>query len=81
MADAAQIMALELGVRFLADYLRGDSYFRLGPADPRDLNKTRALVQFCVFERLRRNAASLTRSIEQEAIHARDRRLRPPICR
>jgi len=24
-------MALELGVRFLTDYLRGDSYFMLGP--------------------------------------------------
>jgi len=81
MADAAQIMALELGVRFLADYLRGDSYFRLGPADPRDLNKTRALVQFCVFERLRRNAASWMRYIEEQASCARDRRLRPPICR
>jgi N-acetylhexosamine 1-kinase len=59
MADAAQIMALELGVRFLADYLRGDSYFRLSDSDPRDLNKTRALVQFCVFENLRKQAASM----------------------
>ena len=56
MVDAPQIMALELGVRFLADYLRGDSYFQLRTGDPPDLNKTRAMVQFCLFERLRSKA-------------------------
>ncbi|MBI2297378.1 MAG: phosphotransferase [Armatimonadetes bacterium] len=53
MPEAVEIIALELGVRFLADYLRGDSYFVLGPTDPRDLNKVRALVQLTLFERLR----------------------------
>jgi hypothetical protein len=57
LMDAVQILALELGVRFLADYLRGDSYFRLGPSDPPDLNKTRAMVQFRLFESLRAKAA------------------------
>jgi hypothetical protein len=52
MVDAARIMALELGVRFLADYLRGDTYFRLGGKDPGDLNRIRAAVQFSVFQRL-----------------------------
>lgn len=52
MVDAVQIIALELGTRFLADYLRGDSYFKLGPADPPDLNKTRAMVQLTLFKRL-----------------------------
>jgi len=52
MIEAAQIMSLELGIRFLADYIRGDNYFRLSAADPPDLNKTRALVQFAVFEKL-----------------------------
>jgi hypothetical protein len=65
MAYAPQIMALELGVRFLTDYLRGDSYFMLGPADPPDLNKTRALVQFRLFEKLRMNADLLKRCIEE----------------
>jgi N-acetylhexosamine 1-kinase len=65
MTDAAQIMALELGVRFLTDYLRGDSYFKLNPKDPRDLNKTRALVQFCVFEGLRKNAGEVKHYIEE----------------
>jgi hypothetical protein len=62
MAEAPQIMALELGVRFLADYLRGDSYFKLMPGEPLDLNKTRALVQFRLFERLR-SQADATRQI------------------
>jgi len=62
MAEAPQIMALELGVRFLADYLRGDSYFKLMPGEPLDLNKTRALVQFRLFERLR-GQADATRQI------------------
>jgi N-acetylhexosamine 1-kinase len=56
MVDAAEIMALELGVRFLADYLRGDVYFRLKPGDPQDLNKVRAMVQFSLFKRLRAHA-------------------------
>ena len=28
MPRAVQVIALELGVRFLADYLRGDTYFK-----------------------------------------------------
>jgi hypothetical protein len=65
MADAPQIMALELGVRFLADYLRGDNYFTVGLQDPPELNKTRAMVQFCVFEKLRQNADFMKECISQ----------------
>jgi hypothetical protein len=64
MVDAAQIMALELGVRFLADYLRGDLYFQLRPGEPQDLNKIRALVQFRLFERLRNKADDLQQAIQ-----------------
>jgi hypothetical protein len=53
MVDAVEIIALELGLRFLADHLRGDSYFKLGPADPSDLNKIRAAVQLTLFGKLR----------------------------
>jgi len=53
MADAPQIIALELGLRFLTDYLRGDSYFKLGPADPPDLNRARAMAQLTLFLRFR----------------------------
>lgn len=53
MPVAVELLALELGVRFMMDYLRGDSYFLLGQADRRDLNKTRGMVQLTLFERLR----------------------------
>jgi N-acetylhexosamine 1-kinase len=56
MVDAVKILALELGIRFLADYLRGDSYFGLGPTDLPDLNKRRAMVQLTLFERLQKKA-------------------------
>jgi hypothetical protein len=56
MADAPQIIALELGLRFLTDYLRGDSYFKLGQADPPNLNRVRAMAQLALFRRLREHA-------------------------
>ena len=65
MTDAVEIIALELGLRFLADHLRGDSYFRLGPADPPDLNRTRAMVQLTLFERLRAKSAEAKRCIAE----------------
>ena len=64
MTDAVEIIALELGLRFLMDHLRGDSYFRLGLADPSDLNKTRAMVQLTLFERLRARAGEAKKCIE-----------------
>ena len=63
MVDAPQILALELGLRFLADYLRGDSYFKLGPADPPDLNRVRALAQLTLFRTLRERADEAGRFI------------------
>jgi hypothetical protein len=69
MVDAVQIIALELGVRFLADHLRGDSYFKLSLTDPPDLNKVRAMVQLELFEKLERKAESARGCI---------RRLAPP---
>jgi len=64
MVDAARIMALELGVRFLSDYVRGDTYFRLSAGDPADLNRIRAAVQFSIFQRLGGRAAEAKRYIE-----------------
>lgn len=64
MADAPQIIALELGLRFLLDYLRGDSYFKLGPADPPDLNRARAAVQLSLFLRLRDRAGEIRGFVE-----------------
>jgi Phosphotransferase enzyme family len=52
MVPAVQAIALELGLRFLTDYLKGDTYFKLGEGDPDDLNKTRAMVQLTLYRRL-----------------------------
>ncbi len=52
MVFAVQAITLELGLRFLTDYLRGDTYFQLGPNDPADLNKVRAIVQLTLYKRL-----------------------------
>lgn len=52
MVPAIQAIALELGLRFLTDYLRGDTYFQLGASDPEDLNKVRAMVQLTLYRRL-----------------------------
>jgi hypothetical protein len=65
MVSAVEILALELGVRFLADFLRGDNYFGLGPTDLPDLNKRRAMVQLTLFERLQEKAPQLLHTIDQ----------------
>ncbi len=68
MPVSVPAIALELGVRFLADYLRGDNYFQLAEGDPPDLNRTRALVQLTLFQRL------LDFAPQAEAMMARYRR-------
>jgi len=67
MADAVQVVALELGVRFLSDYLRGDSYFKLGLTDPPDTNKYRAMVQLNLFRMLKSCADEARRRIARLA--------------
>jgi hypothetical protein len=64
MTDAVEIISLELGLRFLTDYLRGNSYFRLTPTDSPDLNKIRGLVQLRLFEELRRK-----QDVTRECVH------------
>jgi hypothetical protein len=76
MADAPQIIALELGLRFLTDYLRGDSYFKLGPADPPDLNRARAMAQLSLFRRLRERADEAADFIAR--LHEEFRATSPP---
>jgi N-acetylhexosamine 1-kinase len=70
MVDAVQILALELGVRFLADFIRGDSYFKLGPTDLPNLNKRRAMVQLTLFERLLEQSGHLQQVVRK---HWRER--------
>lgn len=65
MPEAVQVIALELGLRFLTDYLRGDSYFKLSATDPPDLNRTRGLAQLTLFERLREREAETRACIDR----------------
>jgi N-acetylhexosamine 1-kinase len=65
MVEAVEVISLELGVRFLTDHLRGDTYFKLSPADPRDLNRVRGLVQLKLFERLRQKSDAARQCIER----------------
>jgi hypothetical protein len=51
MVDAVISITLELGARFLADYLRGDTYFGVTEGH-RDLNLTRAAVQLSLAQSL-----------------------------
>ena len=51
MVDAVISITLELGARFLTDYLRGDTYFGVAE-DHRDLNLTRAAVQLTLAQAL-----------------------------
>lgn len=65
MHDAVRTIALELGVRFLSDYLRGDSYFLVGPADPPDINLIRARVQLTLYQRLTERAEEAEEVLSQ----------------
>lgn len=65
MVSSIQAITLELGLRFLTDYLRGDTYFRLAESDPADLNKTRALVQLTLYQRLSLFAEGAEKIISQ----------------
>jgi len=63
MVFAVQAITLELGLRFLTDYLRGDTYFRLSADDPADLNKVRAMVQLTLYLRLKEFAPEAERRL------------------
>ena len=47
LPKSVEVLTFELGIRFLADYLRGDNYFKIGYPDH---NLHRARVQFKLLE-------------------------------
>jgi Ser/Thr protein kinase RdoA (MazF antagonist) len=61
--DSIRLVAYELGVRFFADYLEGDVYFKV---KDREHNLRRALVQFRLVESIESQAQAL-RAIIREA--------------
>jgi Ser/Thr protein kinase RdoA (MazF antagonist) len=61
---ACRLMAYELGMRFLADYLDGDVYFRIDRADH---NLERARVQLELMEAMERQEGSMRRLVTRLA--------------
>jgi Ser/Thr protein kinase RdoA (MazF antagonist) len=59
---SVKVIAFELGIRFLADYLDGDRYFKITYPDH---NLHRARVQFKLLESIEATEASMSSFIEQ----------------
>ena len=57
---AGQVIAFELGLRFLSDFLAGDTYFKTQRAGE---NLDRCRVQFKLFESMRRQESSMSKLV------------------
>jgi Ser/Thr protein kinase RdoA (MazF antagonist) len=57
---AGQVIAFELGLRFLTDFLAGDTYFKVQRAGE---NLDRCRAQFKLFESIRRQEAAMSRLV------------------
>ncbi len=57
---SGQVIALELGLRFLADFLSGDAYFKTRRAGE---NLDRCRAQFKLFESIRRQESAMSRLV------------------
>ena len=61
--DAIRLLAFELGLRFLSDYLEGNVYFK---ANHKEHNLTRALVQFKLTESIESQAKDIRAIIKEQ---------------
>lgn len=61
---SVKVITFELGLRFLADYLRGDTYFKIRYPDH---NLHRARVQFNLLTSIEKNEARLTELVAHSA--------------
>jgi hypothetical protein len=59
---SVQVITFELGLRFLADYLRGDSYFKINYPSH---NLHRAQVQFRLLESIEKAQQRMTSCIKR----------------
>ena len=57
---SGQLIAFELGLRFLTDFLSGDTYFKVTHAGE---NLDRCRVQFKLFESMRRQESSMSKLV------------------
>jgi len=62
MAFSAKLIAYELGIRFLADYLNGDPYFKTS-REGQNLDRCRA--QFALARDIERKEEVMSRLVEQ----------------
>jgi Ser/Thr protein kinase RdoA (MazF antagonist) len=62
LARAGQVVALELGIRFLKDYLEGDRYFKV---ERPGQNLDRCRRQFALLLDLERNEGAMARAVER----------------
>jgi Ser/Thr protein kinase RdoA (MazF antagonist) len=58
---AGQVITFELGLRFLADFLAGDAYFKVSREGE---NLDRCRVQFKLFESIRRQESAMNRLVQ-----------------
>ncbi len=64
LAEAGRVITLEQGIRFLTDYLEGDTYFKVRRAEQ---NMDRARAQFRLVESLEGQTAAIERVLEAAA--------------
>ena len=59
---AIQILPLELGIRYLTDYLNGDVYFHIVNSED---NHNRAKIQFALAEDIKKNMDDISRIVKE----------------
>lgn len=65
MPISPEILAYELGIRFLTDYLQNDKYFKIDSNRPNH-NLERAISQFTIAEKFKKERAKIAKIINDE---------------
>jgi len=73
---APKILALELAMRFITDYLNGDEYFKLKEGQPADFNLTRGLVQLHLAEDMNSKEEEMKEIVEKIVEEIKDKKLK-----
>jgi len=73
---APKILALELAMRFITDYLNGDEYFKLKEGQPADFNLTRGLVQLHLAEDMNSKEEQMKEIVEKIVEEIKDKKLK-----
>lgn len=73
---APKILALELSMRFITDYLNGDEYFKLKEGQPKDFNLKRGLVQLHLAEDINNKENDMKAKIDSIVREIMNRKLK-----